>query len=222
MGIVTLTGHLGSMGDVGVLVARALDYQLVGRELVAESAQTLGWPEERAQDFDERTGGFRRWFSDLLERFAAQSANATEAMGAYAMPYADAIGVGDAASDRYIAALRAAITAFADRGNVVIVGRGGQALLADRADAVHIRIACPLEERARRIARRDHVEVDAAHATVEESDRQREAWHARYLGIDYRSPYHYSLVVNTGRLTDVVAAETIVGVVRRQLPAAAM
>lgn len=221
MGIVTLTGHLGSMGGVGVDVARALNYRLVGRELVSEAAQTLGWNETQAHEFDERTGGFRRWFSDLVERFAAQTATAAEVMGAYAMPYSEAVGTTDATSDRYMTALRAAINAFADQGDVVLVGRGGQALLADRADAVHIRVVCPLDERVRRITLRDHVDLATARATVEESDRQREAWHAKYLGIDYRSPYHYSLVVNTGELSDELAAEAILVVVRARLLAAA-
>jgi cytidylate kinase len=217
MGIVTLTGHLGSMGDVGTLVAKELGYRLVGREIINEAAETLGWPVELAQNFDERTGGFGRWFSDLLERVAVSSVNATEVMGMYAMPYGDAVGRAGVTSDQYMEALTAAMTAFADQGDVVLVGRGGQALFANRPDAVHIRVACPVEERARRIARRDNVEVAAAQATIEESDRQREAWHAKYLGIDYRSPYHYSLVVNTGRLNDESAAAIIADAVRRQL-----
>jgi cytidylate kinase len=66
-----------------------------------------------------------------------------------------------------------------------LVGRGGQALLANRADALHVRVVCPAEERIRRIAQRDAMDADAARTRVEESDHQREAWHDKYLGIDY-------------------------------------
>ena len=215
MGIVTLTGDLGSMGDVGTLVAAQLGYRLVGREIVDEAARSLGWSQEQAEAFDERTGGFRRWLSDLLERNAAQAMGSDE-IGAYATTYGVAVSAVGASSDRYLDALRTAMAAFANQDNVVLVGRGGQAMFADRPDAVHVRVVCPLEERIRRIARRDRTDLTMALTTVEESDRQREAWHRKYFGIDYRSPYHYSLAVNTGKLTDVLAAEVVVCIARQQ------
>lgn len=222
MGIVTLTGHLGSMGNVGTLVAQELGYRLIGREIVEEAARALGWTEEEARPFDENVGGVGRWLSDFIERIGAQSVTAGDVVGAYAVPYADAVSTVGASSDQYIDTLRNVLRAFADQGDVVLVGRGGQALFADRPDAVHIRVACPAPERARRIALRDGVDLATATATVEESDRQREAWHTKYFEIDYRSPYHYSLVVNTGQLDDVFAAHTIVEVARHQFARAAM
>ena len=53
----------------------------------------------------------------------------------------------------------------------------------------------------------------AARTRIEDSDRQREAWHRKYFGIDYESPYQYDLVLNSGRLTDELAAATVVHLV---------
>jgi cytidylate kinase len=225
MGVVTLTGHLASMGEVGTLVAQSLGYRLVGREIVAEAAKSLGWRAGQADEFDERTGGLGSWLRNLVEHYvehsAAEPSDLLDPVAAYGMTYADAAGAVGPTSDQYIDALRTVMTAFADADNVVLVGRGGQALFAERPGVTHIRVACPVEERARRIARRDQITEEAALAAVQESDRQRASWHSKYFGIDYRSPYHYHLVVNTGRLSDAFAAQIITEVARQQFSGAA-
>ncbi|MGE3856213.1 MAG: AAA family ATPase [Dehalococcoidia bacterium] len=213
MAVVTLTGHLGSVGAIPAMLAERLGYKLVGRELVVAAGAALGWTPEEAGDFDERTGGLGRRLADFFDRVAITQPEVGGMMSAFTMSYADAAGIGKTAGERYFDELRQLVLAVADEGDVVIVGRGGQAILADREDATHIRIACPVEERVRRVAQRDRAGLDAARAVVEHSDREREAWHARYLDIDYRSPYHYGLVLNSGALPDELVVRLIAEVV---------
>jgi cytidylate kinase len=221
MAVVTLTGHLGAMGNVANFVAVGLSYRLVERELVEQAAGALGWSEEQAREFDERAGGFGRWLAEVVQRFTISSATTSDLIGAYALSYGEAAGYLASESERYLRALCSAMNAFADEGDVVIVGRGGQALFASRLDAVHIRVMCPPEIRARRVATRHGIEASAARAMVDKSDRQREAWHSKYFGIDYQSPFHYDLVVNTGRLSDPHAARLIIETVHSEIQLAA-
>lgn len=111
--------------------------------------------------------------------------------------------------ERYIETLRRTIEQLAERGRIVIVGRGGQAMLAGRPDVLHVRIACDVEERTRRVER-DGEPLEEARERIEHSDREREAWHHKYFDLDYRAPYHYHLMVNTGLLTDEQAADLVV------------
>jgi cytidylate kinase len=217
--VVTLTGHLGSMGQVATLVARDLGFQLAGRELMIEAASALGWTEEQVEAFDERTGGaggrLTRFLHRIIEQSAASGLDPSGLEATFASSYGDTAVPEMRASDRlYFDTLTSVLRSLADEGGVVLVGRGGQALFADRDDAVHVRIACAAEERARRVAVREGIEADAARTRVEESDREREAWHEKYFGIDYHSPYHYHLVVNTGSLSDTLAASLVVEAVR--------
>jgi cytidylate kinase len=217
MSIVTLTGHLGSMGEVARLVAQSLGYRLADRELVLEAAAALGWSAEEVQDFDERTGGLGRRMIEFLERYALQQTYAENTIGAFAMSYGQASQQLLTSGDRYIEALRAVIQALADEGDVVIVGRGGQAMLAHHPEAVHVRVACAPEERVRRIARRDQIDFESAQRRVAKSDEQREDWHRKYFNIDYQAPYHYALVVNTGVFSDAFAARLIVELVQSRV-----
>jgi len=222
MAVVTLTGHLGALGVIPAMVADRLGYRLVGRELVAQAGAALGWSPEEADDFDERTGGLGRRLADLFDRLALTQPEVGGFVSTFTMSYADATGIGATAGERYFAELRQLIEAVAAEGDVVIVGRGGQAILADHPEATHFRVACPQEVRAQRVDQRDHQGIEAARALVEHSDREREAWHSRYLGIDYRSPYHYSLVLNSDAMPDDLVARIITEVVeaRERAPAA--
>lgn len=219
MAIVTLTGHLGSMGAIDERVAEALGYSLVDRELLVEAAQALGWPEEDVRAFDERTRGQGGRLTRLLRSFVEHSQSAVgdaEGLSLLAASYAETAAAGMQPRDRrYIQELRRLIEQVAERGDSVIVGRGGQAILAGRADVVHVRVVCDLDERVRRVAERDSMTAEAARARVVDSDQQREAWHHKYFDIDYRSPYLYHLVVNSGWLSDEAASDLVVRLVER-------
>lgn len=218
MAIVTLTGHLGSMGTIDERVAETLGYALVDRELLLEAAQALGWSEEEVRAFDERTRGQGGRLTRMLRSFVEHSPAAVgdaDGLSLLAATYAETAAADMQPRDRrYIAALTELMNQVAERDNAVIVGRGGQAILAGRPNAVHVRVVSDLEERARRIAERDSMTLEAARARVEDSDHQREAWHHKYFDIDYRSPYLYHLVVNSGWLSDEVASDLIVRLVK--------
>jgi cytidylate kinase len=214
MSVVTLTGHLGSMGTIDERVAEALGYALVDRELLVEAAQALGWAESEVQAFDERTRGQGGRLTRLLRNFVEHSPAAVsdaEGLSMLAATYGEMATAGMQPRDqRYIAALTELMNQVAARDNAVIVGRGGQAILAGRPGTVHVRVVCDLEERVRRVAARDSMTAEAARARIEDSDAQREAWHQKYFSIDYRSPYLYHLVVNSGWLSDEAASDLIV------------
>ena len=223
MGVVTLTGHLGSMGEIARLCARELGYDLMDRELALEAARSIGLDESEVAKLDERTDGFggrlRGLLLDFLERSGQAGADIAVPGGVaesvLIRSYAETAGPEMGPQDeRYIAGLRELMVSLGERGGIVLVGRGAQAILAEHPGALHVRVACERGERIRRVVERDHMAPDEARKRVEHSDEQREAWHRKYFGIDYRQPYHYHLVVNSGRLTDAQAAGLVVQAAR--------
>ena len=222
MTVVTLTGDLGSMGTIAARVADALGYALADRELLAEASRALGWSAEEVADFDERTHGRGGRLARLLRDFVEQAPMADQDIDGFgpliASTYADTAGEAMRPRDaQYIDVLSALIRNFAERGDVVIVGRGAQALLAEHEEAVHVRVVCDEAERIGRIAARDQMTAESARGRVEDSDRQRNAWHRKYFDIEYESPHLYDLVVNSGRMPDEVAAGVIVHLVGERL-----
>ena len=62
--------------------------------------------------------------------------------------------------------VRAAIETVYAQGNVVIVGRGGQAILHDKPGVFHVRIEAPLEFRVKWVTEHQHLGLKEAQQYV--------------------------------------------------------
>ena len=80
-------------------------------------------------------------------------------------------------------------------GHVVIVGRGGQVLLADQRDVLHIRVVAPLELRVAYVARREGLDMDAARKRVQAKDRARTRYMQTQYHCQHEDPHLYDLVI---------------------------
>jgi cytidylate kinase len=71
------------------------------------------------------------------------------------------------ATHAYVKEVEHVIEDLAAEGDVVIVGRGGQAILRGRPDVLHVRIVAPADVRAKRLASRHQISLESAQAQVE-------------------------------------------------------
>jgi cytidylate kinase len=117
-----------------------------------------------------------------------------------------------------IAMVKGVIDAAHKRGNVVIVGRGGQAILHGQPDVLHVRIEAPLEHRIRRLMDRDDYTPTQAELEIEDHDRAARDYVKRYHDIDPTDPMHYHLLINTGMLDLETSAEVIALAARQMKP----
>lgn len=98
-------------------------------------------------------------------------------------------------------------------GNVVIVGRAGQVILGGFPHVLHVRIIAPDELRARRVAERRSISMDGARAQIEASDQNRRAYLRRFYHVRWDDSTLYDLIINTGQVTPVMAAESIAAII---------
>ena len=102
--------------------------------------------------------------------------------------------------DRAIALVRGVIVAAYKRGDVVIVGRGGQAILRDHPGVLHVRVEAPLAHRMEAVMERTDMPPTQVEMAIEDQDRAAQSYVKRFYDIDPTDPIHYHLVVNTGLL----------------------
>jgi cytidylate kinase len=201
--VVTLSRQYGAGGlRVAPAVAEALGFRLVDRELVDEAARRLGIDPELARDRDERVPA-------LVVELGMALARATPGLigGEAGLP-----------DDRDLAeATRLVILSLAAAGGYVILGRGAQAVLAGRPDACHLSLVGDLEDRARRVAEWQGLDLEEARARCRRVDAERAAYVRRFYRLDIRDPLLYDCVLNTSRLTLEQAAELAVAVARCRL-----
>jgi cytidylate kinase len=87
---------------------------------------------------------------------------------------------------------------LADEGGVVIVGRGGQVVLRDRTDVLHVRVIAPFEARVSWLQQKEKISVEAAQARLKESLKARAQYLQRSYGVQVDDPTLYHLIINTG------------------------
>lgn len=187
MRAVTISREYGSGGgEIAHRLAVRLGWRLVDHEIVAQVAHDLDISEEEAESRDE----------------SAQSTVSLILNSMRAVNPAFSITSAPVQSDEqtYREALTRVVEAAAATGNVVIVGRASQVLLANNRDVLHVRIVAPLEKRVEYVMRREDLKMEDARSRIHLKDRDRQ----RYL----QSEYHhrpdeadlYDLVINTGVL----------------------
>jgi len=196
--VITLSRQFGAGGAaIGRLLARRFEAEYLDRDVVFEAARRAGIPEGIAHELDERTPG---WVTRLGMAFVAAypEAISPDTAGETAVP-------GD--EDRVARLTRDVIVEAADRGNAVIVGRGGAFVLRDRPQVLHVQLIASLEARVRycrmRVEELDVPEPpdDASLARLcQRVDAARGEYLRRHFGVDWRDPSHYHLVLDTGRL----------------------
>ena len=102
--------------------------------------------------------------------------------------------------------------ASAAHGRIVLVGRGAQAVLARRPDALHVYVVASKPWRMQLAVERLGVDPARAEQIVDETDRQRDQYVKTYYKRQRHDFVNYDLVVNSERLgldgaAAVVAAE---------------
>ncbi len=111
--------------------------------------------------------------------------------------------------DAYARAVQAIMEELAGAGNVIIVGRAGQAILRGHPGVLHVRLIAPLELRAQRLSERHHISLHAARAQAAASDRLRRTYLQHFYHIDWNDPLLYDLVINTAHLGAAQACDLI-------------
>ena len=153
--------------------------------------------------------GLRLVGRGLINR-AAQAAGAPE----IALAEIDELGLlgmkpSRAAMQLYAEKVAEVIRELAAQGDVLLVGRGGQAVLAGRPDVLRVRVIAPRPMRVRLVQERCRISAEAASARVEATDRARAGYLWRTHRIRPDAPEHYDLVINMAHLSVIAAVELI-------------
>jgi cytidylate kinase len=112
--------------------------------------------------------------------------------------------------------LNEVILGLAQHGDVVIVGRGGFAVLAPFSDVLHVRVQAPFESRVRWLMDKEGIaDVEEARAFVRQSDRTRSGFVEFSYHVSWGSSAAFDVVVNTDKVDPDLAANWLVEAARQ-------
>jgi cytidylate kinase len=208
--LVTITRQYASGGSeiARLVVERLSGWTLIDNEFVEQVAELAGLPREEVARREERTAG-------LLERLARTLAVASPEMfiatGEHPIPV-DTVAEEDAIVKTTVRVIEEA----ASEGRVVLVGRGAQAVLATRPNALHVYVVAPRPFRRKVAIERLGVNPAEADKVMQETDAHRDEYVKTHYGRDRQDLTQYDLVLNAERLGFDGAADAIVAEVKRR------
>lgn len=213
MAVITISRQVGSEGDrIARGVCELLGYRYLDKALMAQVAQEQGISEEEAIDFSEDSYHVRSVVDTLLRRPPSPSGastwnRATRGEEARLARVVD--------QEMAAALVSATVRALWRYGQIVVVGRGGQAILRDAPGVLHVRIVARLEDRVRRLMESAALDRKAALGLIDERDRATTQYLRRFHDVAWSDPTLYHLVVNSSLLDVEPAAEVIAAAAER-------
>jgi cytidylate kinase len=192
MSVITIARQFGAGGKtLGNLVADKLGYVLVDEEIVEMVAQEANVSPDWADSIAKETGS-----EGILTRLLSK-------LGPFRKGY---VGIameknpGYLDGNLYIALLHKVIPMIASQDNVVIIGRGGQYILADHPDTYHFLMIADMEHRINFMMEHYNLDGKQAQLVVDKQGKRRFNLYRYFARTDYDHPNLYHMVYNMNRV----------------------
>ncbi len=175
--VITISRQTGSGGRaIARSLAETLGLEFVDRQILDYIAQNTGPRDKLLDSLDERTrSGIDLWVEGILRgRYIDRS--------------------------EYAHLLVQSMTAMAEHGDAVILGRAGNVILGPRG-GLHVRIVAPREVRVANLVEYKGMTPEQADHAVRVSDDERSTFYRKHFGANIDDSADYHMVINTGRVT---------------------
>ncbi|PYP97018.1 MAG: hypothetical protein DMD38_06920 [Gemmatimonadetes bacterium] len=206
--LVTITREYASGGSeiARLVVERLAGWTLIDNEFIDQVAHLAGLSTDEVARREERAPG-------LLERLARTLAAASPEMSVTTGGSPPSV---ETEEETIVQMTERVIAQVAAEGRAVLVGRGAQAVLATRANALHVYVIAPKPFRRKIAIERLGIDPANVDKVMQETDEHRDQYIKTHYGRDRRDLTQYDLVLNAERLGFDGAAEVIVGEVKRR------
>ena len=201
MSIITIARQFGAGGKtLGTIVADRLGYTLVDEEIVELIAKEANISPEWVDSVARETGSEKYVKRMLLK------------LGPFRKGYVDRAIETDSEyfdGNLYISLLHKIIPRIASQDNVIIIGRGGQYILADYPNAYHFLLVADPEFRIKFMMDHYHLDRKQAQVVVDKQSKRRLHLYRYFARTDYDQPAHYHLVFNMRKVPMESAVQAV-------------
>jgi cytidylate kinase len=209
MAVITISRQFGSGGrQVAARVCELLGYSYLDKLLMTQVAAEAGLSGKELADYSEERRTVRNFLDRLFRPgphdFVRVSVRSQDVSGA------ETITVKYLDETRSANLIRSAILRAYERGNVVIVGRGGQATLQQMAGVLHVRLEAAMGTRILRIQESEGINAETARQRAMQEDQASAEYLKRLFGIRWDDSTLYHLLLNTGKWDLETVAQLIV------------
>jgi cytidylate kinase len=224
--VITIEGRLGAGGpDLGRMVAKEMDLDFVDRLMLADIAKKVGSTVSALADQESRIPSLANRFAQAIQRMLHRSAVAGMGGDPYfgpgieqllARPYSEMeeaphTSAEEVNEQHFIDTAAEVINDLASIGNVVILGRGGAAILRDNALVIRVGVVAKMEDRITRVQQQMRLETpEQAESLIEHADLAQHRYFERAFDSSPIDPFLYHFMWNTSDVSLEYAAQVTV------------
>lgn len=207
MAVITVSRQFGSGGDEIIdRVCQLTGYRRFDKHLIAQAAVEAKLSEQEIIDFSDEAFTGKGFLDRLLGRSRPVGQVRVWKKHMDGTSYSEEMPVSE---ENALSMVKAAIQAAYHQGDWIIVGRGGQVLLKEFPDVLHLRIEAPLEDRIQRVKVQYKLERRPAQDLIEVKDAASALYLKTFYNTDWADRYLYQVIFNTGILDLRLAAQFI-------------
>jgi len=201
--VLTISHMYGSGGSrIARDLGRRLGWGVWEKEIVRKISAQYKVSEEYIDAKDERVDSFIERMVGLFGMGGFESA--------YDIP--PPLWLNDA---QLVRMTRSLIEEVGEGGQAIIVGRGGNYVLADRPSALHVFLLAPLQARIDRVMEVENLSRDEAEQRIAGMDRLRADYVHTFYHDDWRDPSRYHLSIDSSIWGESGTADMIMHVLGR-------
>ncbi len=208
MAVITISRQFGAGGKtLGKLVSKNLGYTLFDEEIIQKVAAmakvSTSWVKTIERDGEGRLQSFVAGLLPFRRSFVEKALENQQG-------YID--------EEVYVDMLQKVIVQIAEENNAVIIGRGGQYVLADSNDVYHVFLVARKQDRIKFMEENYNLPRMHAEQVVTRQSRRRANLYKKFGREDFEKPYHYHLVLNMSKMSMTQAASYVCTLVSSACP----
>jgi cytidylate kinase len=189
MAVITISRQFGAGGrSMGKMVAQRLNYLFEDDAVIQEIAKKANVSKSSVKGHEQSAGS-------LISRILSTIVDSSymERLSGGKVGYLD--------EDIYVETLTEVITEFAQRDNVVLLGRASQYILQNTENAFHLLMVAEETDRINFIQKNYNLSPVKARQTVEQGDKRRRNLYSKFAKTGYDAPTLYHMCLNMSRIS---------------------
>lgn len=218
MASITISREYGSLAEeLSFRVCKILGYKYFDKSHIIKVAEEAGLSDKELLDMTVDEMESKNLFQNVATNItqvpvagystAGTLVNSSSTMTTF-MNFHESLDMEKAAS-----MIQTILHAVVKKGEMVITGRGGQALFQDNPDVIHVRVIAPLAKRVENVMKQQDVDENEAKKIIKKHDNTAADYLRKTYKIDWSDPTLYHLVINTDKVDFDKAARMIADLV---------
>jgi cytidylate kinase len=196
MAVITISKEFVTESEkVASLAAQRLGYEYIGKNLIAEIAKELKISESEAEIFRKTSQSRILRFVDRYTCSIVQKVVDREH--------------GCLDDKNYYETTKNLVEKSYDAGDVIILGWGGQCILRNKPNTLHVRLTKDAETKINEIMQNRNLEHKAAKDFIEREEGDLRAYIKQYFNEDWNDARLYDLIIDLGKNTVEQAVDQI-------------